>query len=130
MLVTALNLTINIDRNGEKDLRKQDVKPEDLKRLGKFIANRRKKMRLTQQELAERVYVSKSCIGKWEAGGGKPSRVNMNNLAKELKVNVNNLYKFIESEEEETEYEVNITREIIAVLETYGYTVIPPKENR
>ena len=128
--MTALNLTINIDRNGEKDLRKQDVKPEDLKRLGKFIANRRKKMRLTQQELAERVYVSKSCIGKWEAGGGKPSRVNMNNLAKELKVNVNNFYRFIDNKEEEQEFEINVTREVIAILESYGYTVIPPKENR
>lgn len=109
-------------------MKNNDVKSENLKRLGKFIAERRKKMRLTQQELGERVYVSKSCIGKWESGGGKPSRVNMNNLAKVLKVNVDNFYKFIEEEEEKRELEINVTREVIAILESYGYTVIPPED--
>ena len=42
--------------------------------LGHFISLRRKHMRLTQEELAEKVGVSKSAIAKWETDGGLPDR--------------------------------------------------------
>lgn len=34
--------------------------------LGKYIASRRKFLKLTQVELAEKIGVSKSAIAKWE----------------------------------------------------------------
>ena len=49
--------------------------------LGQFIAARRNNMRLTQEELAEKVGVSKSAIAKWETNGGLPDRDNLRSLA-------------------------------------------------
>ena len=41
-------------------------------KIGKFIANERKKKKLTQIELAKKIGVSNSAISKWEAGNGMP----------------------------------------------------------
>ena len=45
--------------------------------LGQYISARRKHMRLTQEELADKVGVSKSAIAKWETDGGLPDRDNL-----------------------------------------------------
>lgn len=37
-------------------------------KIGKFIAENRKKMSLTQEQLAEKVGVSKNAVSKWERG--------------------------------------------------------------
>ena len=49
--------------------------------LGEFIAMRRKHMFLTQEELAEKMLVSKSAIAKWETNGVLPDRDNLYKLA-------------------------------------------------
>ncbi len=38
--------------------------------LGQFISIRRKRMLMTQEELAKKTNVSKSAIAKWETDGG------------------------------------------------------------
>ena len=96
-------------------------------RIGEFIAMRRKYLRITQEELAEKLSVSKSAIAKWETNRGLPDRDNINNIARVLMVSVDDLYKIITSEDlEEVDIKVNITDEVIQLLESYGYTVVSP----
>ncbi len=101
--------------------------------LGQYIATRRKHMRLTQEELADKVGVSKSAIAKWETDGGLPDRDNLKRLAEIMDVSVDDLHRIIEREGMKySDFNVNITPEVIAALESYGYKVIRPgkKEER
>ena len=43
------------------------------KQIGDRISEERKKLKLTQNELAEKLMVSNKAVSKWEAGGGCPS---------------------------------------------------------
>lgn len=98
--------------------------------LGEFIAKRRKCMRLTQEKLAEEMHVSKSAIAKWETDGGIPDRDNLKSLAKILNVSVDDLHRIIDSKDiDEISLRVNITAEVIAILESYGYVVLAPNKN-
>ncbi len=95
--------------------------------LGTFICKRRKYMRLTQEELAGRIKVSKSAVAKWETDAGLPDRDNLQKLSKELNVTVDDMYRIIDSKDlDSTRLEVNMTEDIIASLESYGYMVIRP----
>lgn len=40
----------------------------DQERIGKFIAKSRKEKNLTQEELAERLGITKNAVSKWERG--------------------------------------------------------------
>lgn len=98
--------------------------------LGRFIADRRKWLNLTQEELADRICVSKSAVAKWETNGGIPDRDNLKKLSEILNVSVDDLHRIINSiNYEDVDLEVNITAEIIALLESYGYKVIRPGIN-
>lgn len=94
--------------------------------LGEFIAVRRKYMMLTQEELAEKVGVSKSAVAKWETNGGLPDRDNLKRLAKVINVSVDDLYRIIEHSDRIKDTGINITPDVIAVLESYGYKVLRP----
>lgn len=97
--------------------------------LGQYISTRRKHMRLTQEELADKVGVSKSAIAKWETDGGLPDRDNLRRIAEVMEVSVNELHRIIErTEMKSADFDVNITPEVIAALESYGYKVIRPGE--
>ena len=99
----------------------------DVKSLGHFISARRKYMRLTQEELAKKIGVSKSAIAKWETDGGLPDRDNLKRLSEVINVSMDDLHRIIEREDVEGEdLNVNITMEVIATLESYGYKVIRP----
>lgn len=97
--------------------------------LGRFIADRRKAMRMTQEELAEKLHVSKSAVAKWETNGGIPDRDNLKELSTVINVSIDDLYRIIKStNEKDIDLEINITTEVIALLESYGYKVIRPNE--
>ncbi len=99
--------------------------------LGNFIAKRRRYMRLTQEELAEKIHVSKSAIAKWETDAGIPDRDNLQRLAKAIGVSVDDLHKIIGTQSsEDVDLQVNITPEVISALESYGYKVIRPGDGR
>ena len=98
--------------------------------LGRFIVARRKLMRLTQKELAERIGVSKSAIAKWETGGGVPERDNLKKLSDLLNVTVDDLLGMADVDHmHEYNQDVNITPDLIATLESYGYRVIKPNNS-
>ena len=97
--------------------------------LGRYISARRKHMRLTQEELADKVGVSKSAVAKWETDGGLPDRDNLRRLADVVDVSVDDLHRIIEREGmQKTDFNVNITPEVISALESYGYKIIRPGE--
>ncbi len=95
--------------------------------FGKYISHKRKEMQMTQEELANKLHVSKSAIAKWETDGGIPDRDNLKKLAKVMKVSVDEFYRIIDKSEKRNE-EINITSDIIATLELYGYQVKRPGE--
>ena len=60
-------------------------------KIGKFIAECRKKNNLTQSQLAEKLNITDRAISKWENGKGMPDSSIMLNLCSELKISVNEL---------------------------------------
>ena len=59
-------------------------------KIGRFIAECRKKKNLTQMQLAEKLNITDRAISKWENGKGMPSSI-MLDLCKELQISVNEL---------------------------------------
>ena len=60
-------------------------------KIGKFIAECRKKQGLTQLQLAEKLYVTDRAVSKWENGRSMPDSSIMLELCKILKITVNDL---------------------------------------
>ena len=60
-------------------------------KIGKFIAECRKRKNLTQAQLAEKLNVSDRAISKWETGRAMPDSNIMLNLCSILGINVNEL---------------------------------------
>lgn len=96
--------------------------------LGKFIVKRRKCLHMTQEQLADKIHVSKSAIAKWETDGGIPDRDNLYRLAEIFGISVNDLHNIINGMEVDEKGYVNITSEVVAILESHGYKVIRPGE--
>lgn len=62
-------------------------------KIGKFIAELRKKENLTQFELAEKLGITDRAVSKWERGLALPDAAVMIELCKILKITVNDLLK-------------------------------------
>ncbi len=56
--------------------------------IGKFIQGERKKLNITQEELANMIHVSNKAVSKWENGKGMPSIDYIVLLAKTFNVSV------------------------------------------
>ena len=63
----------------------------DQVKIGKFIAECRKKNNLTQMQLAEKLNITDRAISKWETGKSMPDSGIMLDLCNELKITVNEL---------------------------------------
>lgn len=63
----------------------------DLIKIGNFIANSRKNKKLTQEELAEKLYITDRAVSKWERGLSLPDADKMLDLCDILDINVNEL---------------------------------------
>lgn len=87
-------------------------------------------MRLTQEEMAGKIGVSKSAVAKWETDGGVPDRDNLRRLSEVIGVSLDELYRVIDrANVRDVDLEANITPYVIAALESYGYKVIRPGED-
>ena len=79
----------------------------NLEETGKFISKCRREKGLTQKELGERLNVTDRAVSKWETGRGFPDVNIMEDLCRELDINVSELLagRRIEPEQyqEETE---------------------------
>ena len=60
-------------------------------KIGRFIAECRKKKNLTQAQLAEKLNITDRAISKWETGKGMPDSSIMLELCNELNISVNEL---------------------------------------
>ena len=60
-------------------------------KIGKFIAERRKSVNLTQMQLAEKLNITDRAISKWENGKSMPDSSIMLELCDVLKITVNDL---------------------------------------
>ena len=58
-------------------------------KIGKFIAERRKIMGLTQNQLAEKLFVTDRAVSKWETGKAMPDSAIMLDLCQILKITIN-----------------------------------------
>ena len=63
----------------------------DLKKIGKFIAECRKEKKITQEVLAEKLYVTDRAVSKWERGLSLPDAGKMLDLCNFLGISVNEL---------------------------------------
>ena len=63
----------------------------DQVKIGKFIAECRKRNNLTQMQLAEKLNITDRAVSKWENGKAMPDSSIMLDLCQELKINVNEL---------------------------------------
>lgn len=63
----------------------------NLEKIGKFIASSRKKQNLTQEQLAEKLGITKNAVSKWERGLCLMDMSMLEPLSKILKVTVNEI---------------------------------------
>ena len=66
----------------------------DREMLGRFIAQRRKELNLTQRELAEALHVTDKAVSKWERGAGCPDISLLEPLAEALELSVDQLLTY------------------------------------
>ena len=63
----------------------------DQVKIGKFIAEQRKKSNLTQMQLAEALHITDRAVSKWETGKAMPDSSIMLELCELLQISVNDL---------------------------------------
>ena len=63
----------------------------DQKKIGIFIAQRRKELDMTQKELAEKLGITDRAVSKWETGRSMPDLSLLQPLSHVLKIDVNDL---------------------------------------
>lgn len=61
----------------------------ETKKIGNKITEARKKVNISQAQLAERLFISPQAVGKWERGESMPDIVTFNRLAEVLGVDLN-----------------------------------------
>lgn len=63
----------------------------DLNKISNFIKRKRKELGMTQDELAEKLFVTEKAISRWETGRGTPDISLLLPLSKELNIEVSEL---------------------------------------
>ena len=83
-------------------------------KIGKFIAECRKKNNLTQMQLAQKLNITDRAISKWENGKAMPDSSIMLELCSELKISVNELLngEMIEMKD----YNVNAEKKLLEMV--------------
>ncbi len=81
-------------------------------KIGKFIAECRKKQNLTQEQLAEKLNITYKAVSKWECGKGLPDASIMLDLCSILKISVNDLLsgESIEIKDYQNNAETNLVK--------------------
>jgi transcriptional regulator with XRE-family HTH domain len=65
--------------------------------IGNKIAEARKKISISQAQLAERLFISSQAVGKWERGESMPDIITFNHLAEVLGVDLNYFSESVQS---------------------------------
>ena len=80
--------------------------------LGDNIRKARKKMGLTQEELASQIGVTSQAVSRWESGAGMPDISIIVPLARVLKVSTDTLFGYEELNQDNAQY-----MELMKILE-------------
>jgi len=84
--------------------------------FGKKLQELRKQKGLTQEELAEAIFVSRTAVSKWESGRGYPSLESLKAIAKFFSVTVDSLLsgeQILTIAEEESRQKETHTRDLV-----------------
>ncbi len=86
----------------------------DIKKIGKYIAENRKKKNMTQEQLAEKLGVTSKTISRWENGNYMPDISMLKPLSEELGITLNDLLsgEKVEKEKYQEKLEENIINTI------------------
>ena len=75
------------------------------KMIGNKIAEARKKLNISQAQLAQRLFISSQAVGKWERGESMPDIITFNRLAEILGVDLNYFSESFQSADDKTAFE-------------------------
>ena len=90
-------------------------------KIGKFIAENRKKQNLTQEQLAVKLNISINAVSKWERGLNLPDVSLMLDLCNLLKISLNEL--FIGEKIKEEKFKEVADKNLIIALENSSFTL-------
>lgn len=93
----------------------------DQTKIGKFISENRKKKNLTQEQLAERLNISKNAVSKWERGLNLPDVSLMPALCDILEITLNELFAGEQIDEEK--YRSVADQNLLQALEHSTFTL-------
>ena len=85
--------------------------------IGERIAEERKKKGMTQEDMAEKLNLSRQAISKWESGSSFPDTENLLKLSLLFSVSVDYLLKGEMVEEKNKEEEVAFDRYLVKQME-------------
>ena len=93
----------------------------DLNKISKFIKTKRKELGITQDELAEKLFVTEKAISRWETGRGTPDISLLIPLSKELNIDVSELLNGAENKKNNKDVEQLIEYNEIAKANKYNF---------
>ena len=93
----------------------------DLNKISNFIKEKRKELGITQEELAEKLFVTEKAISRWETGRGTPDISLLIPLSEELKVDVSELLNGEENKNSKNEVEQLIKYKEITESNIYNF---------
>ena len=93
----------------------------DLNKISNFIKEKRKELGITQEELANKLFVTEKAISRWETGRGTPDISLLLPLSKELKVDVSELLNGEENKNSKNEVEQLIKYKEITESNIYNF---------
>ena len=96
--------------------------------MGQFIAQLRKEQKMTQMELAEKIYVTDKAVSKWERGKGFPDICNIELLSKAFDISMIEMLECKKNKKEDTSKAIS-SEEMKNEIEKY-IMIVKKYENR
>lgn len=93
----------------------------DLNKISNFIKTKRKELGITQDELAEKLFVTEKAISRWETGRGTPDISLLLPLSKELNIDVSELLNGEENKNNKNDVEQLIEYNEITKTNKYNF---------
>ena len=94
--------------------------------IGMNIMNLRKRQSMTQEQLAQQLFVSRTAVSKWESGRGYPNLESLKDISRLFSVTIDELLSGEELIDlAETETRSGISRMIGLDLITAGFLILP-----
>ena len=100
----------------------------DIVKIGKYIAENRKKKNMTQEQLAEKIGVTSKTISRWENGNYMPDISLLKPLSEELGITLNDLLSGEKVEKEK--YQEKLEENIINTIDYSNKKVIEKNNSK